>query len=202
MDGPAGPDRLRALAELLPFLQPAALGRTWQEAAQTMVGGQAGMYFSGTFAGEQAAPADRSDLELLTFPALGTSFDAEHGHRRADQWLHAQQAAGRSTAARSSSVRRLGAGPGDLDGRRTRTTSRRRRCRSQRLLAAPGRPRRSSPAPVAWPSSSTVTRGPTSRPRPGCRPRCRTSSRSRAGPRRLPEDDPGVLGLARLTGPR
>jgi multiple sugar transport system substrate-binding protein len=64
--------------QLVPFLQPAALGRTWQEGAQAMVGGTAGMFFAGTFAGEQAAPADRADLELAPFPLLGTPFDDEH----------------------------------------------------------------------------------------------------------------------------
>ena len=42
-----------------PFFQPSALGRTWQEAAQGLVNGQAGLYFIGTFAGEQATEAQR-----------------------------------------------------------------------------------------------------------------------------------------------
>ena len=62
---------------LLPYLQPGALGRTWQEAAQSMVNGQAGMIYLGTFAAEQAAAADRADLEIFAFPAVGTPYDAE-----------------------------------------------------------------------------------------------------------------------------
>jgi len=62
---------------LLPFFQPAALGRTWQEAAQAMANGQAGLCFIGTFAGEQATAEQRADLELVPFPALGTAFDGE-----------------------------------------------------------------------------------------------------------------------------
>jgi multiple sugar transport system substrate-binding protein len=62
---------------LLPHLQPGALGRTWQEAAQAMVNGQAGMIYLGTFAAEQAPAADRADLDIFAFPALGTSYDAE-----------------------------------------------------------------------------------------------------------------------------
>jgi multiple sugar transport system substrate-binding protein len=62
---------------LLPYLQPAALGRSWQEAAQAMVNESAGMFFAGTFAGEQATGEQRADLELLEFPALGTRYDAE-----------------------------------------------------------------------------------------------------------------------------
>jgi multiple sugar transport system substrate-binding protein len=62
---------------LLPNLQPGALGRTWQEAAQAMVNGQAGMIYLGTFAAEQAAAADQADLEIFAFPALGTTYDSE-----------------------------------------------------------------------------------------------------------------------------
>jgi len=62
---------------LLPYLQPGALGRTWQEAAQAMVNGEAGMISLGTFAAEQAAAADRADLDIFTFPLLGTPYDSE-----------------------------------------------------------------------------------------------------------------------------
>ena len=64
---------------LLPIHQEAALGRTWQEAAQDMIAGKAGMYFLGTFAGEQADEATRPNLDFFAFPALGTEFDAEAG---------------------------------------------------------------------------------------------------------------------------
>ena len=40
--------------KLLPFYQAGALGLTWQEAAKAMVNQTAGMYFLGTFAGQQA----------------------------------------------------------------------------------------------------------------------------------------------------
>lgn len=64
--------------ELLPFLQSNALGRTWQEAAQKTFAMDAGMYFAGTFAGEQATADQRGDIALLPFPILGTPFDQEH----------------------------------------------------------------------------------------------------------------------------
>jgi multiple sugar transport system substrate-binding protein len=63
--------------DLLPYFQEGALGRTWQDAAQSMIGKQAGMYFLGTFAGEQASETDRADLDFFPFPGLGTEFDAE-----------------------------------------------------------------------------------------------------------------------------
>lgn len=64
---------------LLPLQQAGALGRTWQEAAQDMIAGKAGMYFLGTFAGEQADEAQRANLDFFPFPTLGTEFDAQLG---------------------------------------------------------------------------------------------------------------------------
>jgi multiple sugar transport system substrate-binding protein len=64
---------------LIPYQDTEALGRTWQEAAQKMIAKEAGMYFLGTFAGEQASEADRADLSFFAFPTLGTEFDAEMG---------------------------------------------------------------------------------------------------------------------------
>lgn len=64
--------------ELLPFTQPNALGRTWQEGAQSMINKEAAMYFLGTFAGEQATdPAIHDDLDFFPFPVLGNSWDSE-----------------------------------------------------------------------------------------------------------------------------
>ncbi len=65
-------------ADLLPYFDPQPLGKTWQEAAQDMIGGKAGMYFLGTFAGEQATdPAVHDDLDFFPFPTLGTQYDSE-----------------------------------------------------------------------------------------------------------------------------
>lgn len=65
--------------ELLPYLQTNALGRTWQEGAQAMINKEAGMYFLGTFAGEQAPdPATHDDLDFFPFPVLGNEWDAEN----------------------------------------------------------------------------------------------------------------------------
>jgi len=65
-------------AGLLPHFQEGALGRTWQDAAQSMLSNEAGMYFLGTFAGEQATdPEIHDDLDFFPFPTLGTEFDAE-----------------------------------------------------------------------------------------------------------------------------
>ena len=65
-------------ADLLPYFDPQPLGKTWQDAAQDMIGKKAGMYFLGTFAGEQATdPAVHDDLDFFPFPTLGTQYDSE-----------------------------------------------------------------------------------------------------------------------------
>jgi multiple sugar transport system substrate-binding protein len=62
------------------YFQDGSLGRTWQDAAQTMIKKQAGMYFLGTFVGEQATdPAIHDDLDFFPFPTFGTQYDAEMG---------------------------------------------------------------------------------------------------------------------------
>jgi multiple sugar transport system substrate-binding protein len=63
--------------ELLPHHQVGAAGRTWQEAARSMLAGESGMIYLGTFAAEQATAEQLDDLRLAPFPVLGTDFDAE-----------------------------------------------------------------------------------------------------------------------------
>jgi multiple sugar transport system substrate-binding protein len=60
---------------LLPYHQPDALGRTWQEAAQTLQKKQAGMYILGTFLNEQF-PTDEDDLDFFTFPEIDSRIGA------------------------------------------------------------------------------------------------------------------------------
>jgi multiple sugar transport system substrate-binding protein len=65
-------------AELLPYYQEGAPGRTWQDAAKAaLVDKKAGMYFLGTFALEQAGDA-ASDVGFFPFPTLGTQYDGEN----------------------------------------------------------------------------------------------------------------------------
>ncbi len=58
--------------ELLPYHQSDALGRTWQEAAQTLQQKKAGMYILGTFLNEQF-PDDEEDLDFFTFPEIDSN---------------------------------------------------------------------------------------------------------------------------------
>ena len=61
---------------LLPYHQEGSLGRTWQEAAQSLVQKKSGMYLLGTFASQQFTEgADLEDLDFFAFPEV----NSEHG---------------------------------------------------------------------------------------------------------------------------
>jgi multiple sugar transport system substrate-binding protein len=60
---------------LLPFHQADPLGRTWQEAAEAMGSGEAGMYLLGTFVVDAIPNVD--DLDFFTFPELDSSIGAD-----------------------------------------------------------------------------------------------------------------------------
>ncbi|WP_197676428.1 ABC transporter substrate-binding protein [Nakamurella panacisegetis] len=57
---------------LFPYQQTGALGRTWQEAAQTLVKKQAGMYLLGMFVGQQF-PAGDTDIDFFPFPEVDSN---------------------------------------------------------------------------------------------------------------------------------
>ncbi|MDC0773086.1 ABC transporter substrate-binding protein [Streptomyces sp. HD] len=62
-------------AELLPYHQDGAVGRTWQDAAQTLVSKKAGLYLLGTFVGQQFTDkADLDDLDFFAFPEITAEF--------------------------------------------------------------------------------------------------------------------------------
>lgn len=61
--------------ELMPYHQPAALGRTWQEAGQALVKKQTGMMVFGMFVLQQFPAADKDDLDFFPFPEI----NPEHG---------------------------------------------------------------------------------------------------------------------------
>ena len=67
--------------EILPYTSQGALGLTWQEGAQQMIGKQAGMYLLGSFVGQQAtAAADHADLDFFAYPAI----NPKHGQDSLD----------------------------------------------------------------------------------------------------------------------
>jgi multiple sugar transport system substrate-binding protein len=64
-------------AELLPLHQQGALGRTWQEAGQTLQQKKAGMYVLGLFVTQQFPTADLSDVDFFTFPEIDPSVGSD-----------------------------------------------------------------------------------------------------------------------------
>ncbi|MFG3205629.1 ABC transporter substrate-binding protein [Streptomyces sp. NPDC048192] len=62
-------------AELLPYHQDGFMGRTWQDAAQTLVSKKAGMYLLGSFVGQQFTnKADLDDLDFFAFPEINPAY--------------------------------------------------------------------------------------------------------------------------------
>ncbi|MET8087976.1 ABC transporter substrate-binding protein [Micromonospora sp. NPDC005197] len=64
-------------AGLLPLHQPDSLGRTWQEAAQSLQQKKSGMYLLGLFVGQQFSNDEQSDLDFFTFPEIDPSIGAK-----------------------------------------------------------------------------------------------------------------------------
>src|SRR3954447_26265101 len=62
---------------LLPYHQDGALGRTWQEAAQTLQQKKAGMYLLGLFVTQQFPAADLADVDFFTFPEIDSSIGSD-----------------------------------------------------------------------------------------------------------------------------
>ncbi|MFF7475820.1 extracellular solute-binding protein [Streptomyces sp. NPDC008092] len=62
-------------AELLPYHQDGFMGRTWQDAAQTLVSKKAGMYLLGSFVAQQFTNAsDLEDLDFFPFPEINSAY--------------------------------------------------------------------------------------------------------------------------------
>ncbi|WP_431893077.1 ABC transporter substrate-binding protein [Nonomuraea sp. bgisy101] len=62
---------------LMEFHQPAALGRTWQEAGQSLAQKKTGMYLLGMFVAQQFPEADRDDIDFFTFPEINPQFGTD-----------------------------------------------------------------------------------------------------------------------------
>jgi multiple sugar transport system substrate-binding protein len=60
--------------ELLPLQQADPNGRTWQDAAQTVVAKSSGMMTLGTFIGQQFPPDEQDDLDFFVWPELNPEF--------------------------------------------------------------------------------------------------------------------------------
>lgn len=75
---------------LMPYHQPDSLGRTWQEAMQTIQNKQSGMYVSGLFSGNQLAEgADRDDYDFFPFPEMDPAIGTDAVEAPIDGWMMA-----------------------------------------------------------------------------------------------------------------
>ncbi len=63
--------------ELLPYHQPDALGRDWEEASQSVVANKSGMYYLGLFMFEQFPEAERDDVDFFNFPEIDSNVGAD-----------------------------------------------------------------------------------------------------------------------------
>lgn len=62
-------------AEILPYHQEGAVGRTWQDAAQTLASKKAGMYLLGSFVAQQFTDkAALDDLDFFAFPEIDPAY--------------------------------------------------------------------------------------------------------------------------------
>jgi multiple sugar transport system substrate-binding protein len=80
VDEQPGQAGLRHVARAAAVPPARANGRTWQEAAQSLVAKQSGMYLLGAFVGEQFTDADRADLDFFAFPEINSQY--KQGRRR------------------------------------------------------------------------------------------------------------------------
>jgi multiple sugar transport system substrate-binding protein len=77
---------------LLEISQPNSLGRTWQEAAQTLAQKKAGMYLLGTFVGQQFAEgAERDDLDFFPFPEVDSAVGTDAVEAPIDGFMMAKR---------------------------------------------------------------------------------------------------------------
>lgn len=64
--------------DILPLHQADSLGRTWQEAAQSLQQKKSGMYLLGTFVAQQFEQgAEQEDLDFFTFPEIDSAIGAD-----------------------------------------------------------------------------------------------------------------------------
>lgn len=79
-------------AGLLDLHQPDSLGRTWQEAAQTLQQGKAGTYLLGSFVAQQfKAGAEQEDLDFFTFPEVDPAIGADAIEAPIDGYMMAKR---------------------------------------------------------------------------------------------------------------
>lgn len=85
-------------AQLLPYSEPGALGRTWQEAAQNLGAKKSGMYLLGSFVAQQFKGADLEDLDFFAFPAVNSTYGTDSIDAPIDGFMMAKKPKNRAAA--------------------------------------------------------------------------------------------------------
>jgi len=79
--------------QLLPYYSSGALGLTWEEGAQQLIGKKAGMYLLGSFVGQQATKAaDHADLDFFPYPAINPAHGQDSLDAPIDGFLMSKKA--------------------------------------------------------------------------------------------------------------
>jgi multiple sugar transport system substrate-binding protein len=78
-------------ASLLPYHQSDSLGRTWQEAAQSLQKKKTGMYFLGLFVAQQFATNEQDDIDFFNFPEIDSNVGADALDAPIDGWMMAKK---------------------------------------------------------------------------------------------------------------
>jgi multiple sugar transport system substrate-binding protein len=79
--------------QLLPYYSQGALGLTWEEGAQQLIGKQAGMYLLGSFVAQQATKAaDHADLDFFPYPEINPAHGQDALDAPIDGFLMAKKA--------------------------------------------------------------------------------------------------------------
>ena len=83
---------------LLPYHDPGALGRTWQEAAQTVSQKKTGMYLLGMFVAQQFTGEAASDLDFFPFPEINSQYGQDAVEAPIDGFMLSKKAKNASAA--------------------------------------------------------------------------------------------------------
>jgi len=76
---------------LLPYHQKDSLGRTWQEAAQSLQKKKSGMYFLGLFVAQQFSAEEQDDIDFFNFPEVDSTIGADALDAPIDGWMMAKR---------------------------------------------------------------------------------------------------------------
>jgi multiple sugar transport system substrate-binding protein len=72
---------------LLPYHQSDSLGRTWQEAAQSLQQKKSGMYLLGLFVAQQFGADEQDDIDFFNFPEIDPAIGSDALDAPIDGWM-------------------------------------------------------------------------------------------------------------------